>query len=111
MSSDHQAEREQAAREWLDANDWVFAHDLAIEQDRINVLVALLASTEQRVLEEAVDIVQSEEELLGDMPDEMFQAITGGDRELAEETLRCVVRATKKSIKARLRQQAKERGV
>ena len=73
-------------------------------------LAQLLLATEAACLEEvAVQVVEQEEELDGVMPDELFTAITGGHRALVEETLRCVVRATKKHIMARLREQAAQR--
>lgn len=85
------------------------SHYTVIEGDDADVLVELIvqygSEIEAAVLKEAQRIVDSEEELPGDMPDEMFQAITSGDRAIAAETLRAVVRATKKSLMSRLREQ------
>jgi len=79
-------------------------------QAEVAELTTLLLATEAACLEEvAVQVVEQEEELDGAMPDELFTAITGGHRALVEETLRCVVRATKKHIMARLRKQAAQR--
>lgn len=109
MTQDQQAALEQAAREWLtqlginrepnpspDEREWY--------DDKLQVMVKALAAQRAAGLEEAQGIVESEEELPGDMPEEMFQAITGGDRAVAAETLRAVVRATKKSITSRLKE-------
>ena len=99
MSPSHRAALEQVAREWFKSQYMVPPLDVVEE------LAALLAAQRAAVLEEAQGIVESEEELPGDMPEEMFQAITGGDRAIAAETLRAVVRATKKSITSRLKEQ------
>jgi len=93
-------EREQQAREFL--RDTLGLPVVAWED--IHATVKLLADTERATLERATQAVQDEEELDDDMPDEMFQAITGGCRALAIETLRAVVRATKKSIAARIKE-------
>jgi cell division protein ZapA (FtsZ GTPase activity inhibitor) len=106
MTAPRQAEWEQQAREWLTSRG---LQDLSVRTQVLDVadvvsLATLLKATEAAALEEALGVVESEEELPGDMPDEMFKAITWGDKALATETLRAVVRATKKSIQSRLKE-------
>ena len=50
---------------------------------------------------DAFRIVQSEEELPGDMPDAMWAAING-DRDATAEALRAVARSTKRGIQRKL---------
>lgn len=51
------------------------------------------------VVEGAID---AEEEMPGEIPQEMYDTITNGDKDTVAEALRIVVRVTKKSIKQRL---------
>lgn len=53
-------------------------------------------------LEQVLKAVDDEEELTGDMPDEMYEALKGGDRDILCEVLRIVVRQTKLGIKNRI---------
>lgn len=101
--TERQAALEQVAREYIQCLP--FTGTLGEYDNAVRKLVSLLAAQRAAGLEEAQGIVESEEELPGDMPEEMFQAITGGDRAIAAETLRAVVRATKKSITSRLKEQ------
>ena len=61
--------------------------------------MALLASTEQRVLEEAIKVVTTETELPGTMPEEVRMALV---KLPLDEQQRAAVRSTKKSIVKRL---------
>lgn len=101
MTPTQQAALEQVAREWLDSDNGIYSYN----GSTISSLVTLLAAQRAKVLEEGIRAVDAEEELPGEMPDEMLKVLTSGDRELVEEALRCVVRATKKSITSRLKEQ------
>lgn len=63
-----------------------------------------LADAERRGLERAAKIVDDEEEMPGEIPQETYDTIINGDQSLVAEALRIVVRATKKGIKQRIAQ-------
>jgi hypothetical protein len=86
--------------------DGGYFHD---PQKALSLALAFARAQQAKGLKEAAATVDSEEELPGAIPQEMFEVIAHGDDELVAEALRIVVRATKRSIKSRLEAQATAR--
>lgn len=66
---------------------------------RVGRIPVILLSTITEEMEAAID---AEEELPGEISQEMYDTITRGDKDTVSEALRIVVRVTKKNIKQRL---------
>lgn len=62
LKPDHHAEREQVAREWIrESFPGLYVYGSNLTEYRVSLLVALLASRESAVLEEAAELAVREE--------------------------------------------------
>lgn len=57
----------------------------------------------QKFFAEAIEAVEEEEELPGEMPQQMFEMVKGLDRDAMTEYCRILVRVAKENIVARLK--------
>jgi len=85
---------------------WADPHELTDEPERFTTMPVIPLSALTEVVRGAVD---TEEELPGEIPQEMYDTIINGDKEIVTEAFRIVVRATKKSIKQRILAQLTEK--
>ena len=63
--------------------------------------------TRQKVLELVEAAIDEEPEFPGEMPEDMYQAIVTGDKDVMAESLRIAARLTKKGILQRVKDKLK----
>ena len=63
--------------------------------------------TKEEVLELVQQAIDDEPEFPGDIPEEMYQTITSGDKDTVSEALRISVRLTKSGILERVKSKLK----